>query len=41
MVGLLVKKTLANDKFFEELRHIEMKKERTDQVIEDTANDYL
>ena len=41
MVGLLVKKTLANEKFFEELIHMEMKKERTDQAIEDTASDYL
>ena len=28
LVRSLVKKTLANDKFFEELRHMEMKKEK-------------
>ena len=41
MVGSLVKKTLANNNFFEELKLLKSKKERIDQAIEDTANDYL
>ena len=40
-VGLLVKKTLKNWNFFEELKLVDMKKDNINQVIEDAAIDVL
>ena len=41
LIGSLVKKSMADNNFFAELRQIKVKKERMAEVIEETANEFL